>query len=95
MNVFKSDGRYKHFRDGYHYIAEFHWSGFEDRMLFVKLREKFDELYGPPKEHTDAFRVKYNKHYRIENNSRRACRRIYLCNEAVISWALLKIQNGN
>lgn len=92
MEVFKSDGRYKHFRDGYGHIAEFHWSGFDDRMLFVKLRKRLDELYGPPKEHTDVFRVKYNEHYRIENNSRRACRRIYLRDPAVMSLALLTLK---
>ena len=91
MNVFKSDGRYRHFREGYSYIVDFHWSGWADRLLFNQLVNQLYALHGPQKEKIDAYRIKYNEHYRVENNSRRACRRIYLRNESSISVALLKI----
>jgi len=98
MNQFKSDGRYKYYSLGLHYIVEFRWHGTEDRELFRKLCKVFEEMYGPIKERqtrTDSGDYfphwTINKEWQYEQNKSAKRRRIYLKEESVLSLALLRV----
>jgi hypothetical protein len=96
MKQFKSDGRYKYYGSGLHYIVEFRWANAEDKLLFVKLHKVFAELYGPEKEKVQREGYSYpvwqlNQEWRSEQNRNARRRRIYLKEESVLSLALLRI----
>lgn len=99
MKQYKSDGRYKYYSLGLHYIVEFRWAALEDRQLFSRLLRIFEELYGPDKEKifqnedgTQCFPYwKYNTDWRFEQNRSAKRRRIYLKEESALSLALLRI----
>lgn len=102
MKQYKSDGRYKYYNLGLHYIVEFRWAGLEDKQLFAKLRKVFEEMYGPDKEKVLYHKTtngedyyfpqwKYNTEWRFEQNRSAKRRRIYLKEESVLSLALLRI----
>jgi hypothetical protein len=95
---FKSDGRFKYYDKGLHYIVQFQWSSHADRQLFAKLIKYFDEQYGPHKEklkYTDTGAYfpnwRYNQNWRCEQNANAKRRRIYLKDESMLSMALLKV----
>ncbi len=96
MKQFKSDGRYKYYNNGFHFIVEFRWHNAEDKLLFVKLHKVFAELYGPEKEKVQREGYSYpvwqlNQEWRSEQNRNARRRRIYLKEESVLSLALLRI----
>lgn len=93
MVVIKSDGRYKYFPIGFHYIAIFRWHDRADKELFTKLNKGLEEMYGPLKKTPEnSFQSwVWNEHWRAENNPRQKRRRIYVKNESDISFAMLKL----
>jgi hypothetical protein len=96
MKQFKSDGRYKYYTQGFHYIVEFRWATLEDKQLFLKLKSEFTLMYGLEKERSDSagygyFVWKFNEYWRSEQNRNAKRRRIYLKEESALSLALLRI----
>ena len=96
MKQFKSDGRYKYYNNGFHYIVEFRWHNLEDRQLFAQLLQVFKDWYGPEKEKIQREGYNYpiwqfNPDWRSEQNRSAKRRRIYLKEASVLSLALLKI----
>jgi len=95
MRQFKSDGRYKYYGLGYHYIVDFRWQHRDDRLLFVKLISQFKEMYGESMHqeiNANGWPVKkFNEHYLIEQSIKDRRRRIYLKEESALTMALLQI----
>lgn len=99
MIQYKSDGRYKYYSSGLHYIVEFRWASLEERQLFTRLAKVFADLYGPEKEKVQREGYSYpvwqfNQEWRSEQNRNAKRRRIYLKDESVLSLALLRIENA-
>lgn len=98
MIVFKSDGRYKNYNRGFHHIIEFRWNNRDDTAMWIKMREQFEELYGPASssEIVNGYLVReLNKHYTLDQNKAAKRRRIYVKEEADVTLALLRIENGS
>jgi len=95
MRVFKSDHRYKHYRAGYHYIAEFARAGRTDHPLFVAMVTELRALHGhnivtfADKDGWPNKRL--NEHYIIEQRQGHSHKRIYVKNESDLSLILLKL----
>jgi len=96
MKAFKSDGRYKFHSQGLGHIVEFRWAGLEDRMLFSKMIDVLKDMYGPEKEKytSEAGYTlwRLNNEWRCEQNRSAKRRRIYLKDEATLSYILLQVQ---
>lgn len=95
MKFFKSNHRYKLYKEGFHYIAEFNWRNHASRDMFFKLKKIFEEQYGPYRDKeflsNSLPRWTYNEHWRAENSVGTRRTRIYLREESALSMALLKI----
>lgn len=97
MRTIKSDGRYKLHGSGFHYIVEFRWRGLTDRKLFSDIIDGLTETYGPSKYYDeDTNRYVMNADWRYEANAKAKRRRIYLKDDASLSFILLKagVPNG-
>lgn len=94
MKQFKSDGRYKFYSNGLHYIAEFGWVALEERRLFAAILKQLEAMHGPvtyvvQNEGGYSYR-RYNENYRSEQNRKAKRRRIYLRDESDLTLALLR-----
>jgi len=97
MKLFKTDGRYKYYDEGFSYIAEFS-TNYAERILFGKLRKQIAEKYGLVKQFSYMpDKVPYTESgkstvwrcdYDIRRNTKR---RIYVKDESVITFAMLMI----
>lgn len=95
MIVFKSDGRYKYYNKGFHHIIEFRWHNKDDTALWIKMREQFEELYGPAvsSEIVNGYLVReVNSHYTLDQNKSARRRRIYVKDEADVTLVLLRTE---
>lgn len=96
MKVFKSDGRYKNYDKGLHYICELNWH--RDAALFTQLVKAFEAIHGPhlliDKTATGVPYRKYNEHYRLEQNRKIRRRRIYMKEEHYITMVMLTMEQS-
>ena len=95
MIVFKSDGRYKNYNRGFHHIIEFRWHNKDDTVMWIKMREHFEEMYGPAvsSEIVKGYLVReLNTHYTLDQSKANRRRRIYVKDESDVTLVLLKVE---
>lgn len=98
MRTIKSDGRYKLHSSGFLYIVEFRWHGIQERKVFSNIVDGLTETYGPAKYYdTDKDAYVLNADWRYEVKAKAKRRRIYLKDDATLSFILLKagVPNGS
>ena len=92
MRTIKTDGRYKLYSSGFHYIVEFKWHGLADQQMFSKLVDGLTDTYGSAKyfdKEKNAYVLNSEWRYEIKKSAKR--RRIYLKDESALSLVLLKV----
>lgn len=95
MKVIKSNGNYKLFYRGFHWIIQCHDSD-KDAGNFYKLVNACKEMYGPESEwlpKPEPFGMyKHNDDWRYDINKKLKRRRLYLKNETDVTLLMLKAQ---
>jgi hypothetical protein len=96
MKVIKSDGRYKFFDIGFTAIVEFATRSTQDRKLLTLMETELIELYGhAPATNLQGRWCRINDNYRVQSTSDVRTRRIYLKDESLVSFLLLKMEMNN
>lgn len=92
MEVIKSNGNYKLYYSGFHWIIECHEND-KDAKEFYKLVRACEEMYGEESSWVNKDRLgyyTYNNNWRYDINKKLKRRRIYLKNESDVTLLMLK-----